>query len=439
MSLTPGPAVRRSAWPVRVFAVDDRSAQVTWRASPAAGLQLEIGDVVARPVPSPPVELHRSLIFTLGLPSADDAERDDHHRLRHLATGAGLLGRRSLDPHWPGGPGAVVAEGLAPSTTYDVVASAEGVPRFLAARLRTLTPPEGRLLAQFGTVSDVHVGEKNFGVLGRIHDDGEGGPYPERALRAAMDEAAAWGAQFIVAKGDLTRFSVAAEARDAGRILASGPVPVETVLGNHDNQLGVDMRAVLARQGAAVRWQPQVCDIPGLRLVLVHTAHSDPRHHGGQLPADISRQVAVLAGEAAEAQMGVWVGLHHPPEMHWYPMVYPPGIPFAESRALLGSLAAAQPATFVTCGHRHRHRRYAYGPITITEVGSTKDYPGVWAGYRVFEGGLLQTVRRTARPNVLAWTEATRRAMNGQWGRWSPGRLSDRCFSVNWPGARRGS
>ena len=85
--------------------------------------------------------------------------------------------------------------------------------------------------------------------------------------------------------------------------------------------------------------------------------------------------------------------------MFRFPTVYPPGLPFGESRRLLEVLAAPeQPATFLTCGHRHRNRRYDYGRLVVTEVGSTKDYPGVWAGYKVFEGGIIQLVRRTAAP-----------------------------------------
>jgi len=42
------------------------------------------------------------------------------------------------------------------------------------------------------------------------------------------------------------------------------------------------------------------------------------------------------------------------------------------------------------------------------------------AGYKVYDGGLVQVVRRISRPDVISWTEATRRAMNGQWQRWSP-------------------
>src|ERR1019366_8847064 len=106
--------------------------------------------------------------------------------------------------------------------------------------------------------------------------------------------------------------------------------------------------------------------------------------------------------------------LHHPPELHRFPTVYPPGVPFGESRQLLEALVTYKPSAFVTCGHRHRNRRYRYGPIVVSEVGATKDYPGVWAGYKIYDGGLVQSVRRISRPDVISWTEATRRAMNGQ-------------------------
>ncbi|MGH9106578.1 MAG: metallophosphoesterase family protein, partial [Acidimicrobiales bacterium] len=281
-------------------------------------------------------------------------------------------------------------------------------------------------------------------VLGRIYDGSAGAgagaatsarlgaaPYPERALRAAIAEAAAWGAELLVVKGDLTRVATVAEVRDAGRLLATSPVPVAAILGNHDNRLGVDTRGLLASQGIDIAWAPQAVDVPGLRIVLVDTTHGDARHHRGRLSAPVAARVAALAGEVAT---GAMVVLHHPPEMHRYPTVYPPGIPFAEGRRLLDALAESHPATLVTCGHRHRNRRYGYGPITITEVSATKDYPGVWAGYRVFEGGIVQTVRRISSPDVIGWTETTRRAVNGQWGRWSPGRLADRCFSIDWPG-----
>ena len=392
-----------------MFAVDDCSAQLTWRASPAEDLTIEVGDGVARPPASPQAQL------VVG----------------------GARRARPLDPAWPAGPGSVVVERLSPGTTYDVVAAGRGVPRFLAGRLRTLAVPGERLLCRFATVSDVHLGEARFGVLGRIHDaldgparDGGAGPepYPVRALRAAIDEAVAWGAELIVAKGDLTSRTVPSEVRDAGRILAESPVPVEALLGNHDNEMGVDSRAILEKEGLAVPWVPRARDLPGVRLVLVNTVQGDPRYHRGQLPPEMSRRAVQLA---AESPGQAWVALHHPPELHRFPTVYPPGVPWGESRHFLDALVATKPAALVTCGHRHRNRRYDYGPIVVSEVGATKDYPGVWAGYKVYDGGLVQVVRRISRPDVISWTEATRRAMNGQWHRWSPGRLDDRCFAIS--------
>ena len=144
-ALTPavsGGHPRSRRWPLRVFAVDDCSAQLTWRASPAEDLTIEVGDSVAHPLPSPPVQL------VLDAPGR----------------------ARPLDPAWPAGAGAVVLDGLSPATTYDVVAAGRGVPRFRAGRLRTLAVPGEHLLCRFATVSDVHIGERRFGVMGRIHD-----------------------------------------------------------------------------------------------------------------------------------------------------------------------------------------------------------------------------------------------------------------------------
>jgi hypothetical protein len=69
----------------------------------------------------------------------------------------------------------------------------------------------------------------------------------------------------------------------------------------------------------------------------------------------------------------------------------------------------------------------------VTEVASTKDHPGVWAGYAVYEGGIIQVVRRILHPDAMGWTELTRRAAGGAWGPYASGRLSDRCFTHVWP------
>jgi hypothetical protein len=49
-------------------------------------------------------------------------------------------------------------------------------------------------------------------------------------------------------------------------------------------------------------------------------------------------------------------------------------------------------------GHTHRHRvRYVDGTIPSIEVGCVKDFPGTWAEYRVYDGGILQVVHACRR------------------------------------------
>lgn len=443
------------AWPISVFAVDDTSVQLTWRASPPEGLRIELGDQVVEvpATPKVPMVLDRAgaeryrraagaaPTSRAGTAPAGTAGANDQPAATEPAR-LRLVNRyrngwRHLDRRWPGGPGALTVEGLRPGCTYEIVASAKGVPPYRAGSATTLARPPGRELARFATVSDIHIGEHHFGVAGRLFDvhylglpEEEALTYPYRALEAALAEAGAWGPEVVVVKGDLTRRTTPAELRDVALLLAGSPVPVEVLMGNHDYAFArVNARGVLASQNVNVPWSPRRRDIAGARLVLVDSVHADPGRHEGYLPREAGRQVAELVASSPGC---AWVGLHHPPEMHPYRTVYPPGIAYADSRYLLDALVATGVPTMVSAGHRHRNRRYRYGPVELTEVGSTKDYPGVWAGYKVFEGGMIQVVRRIGRPDVIGWTEQTRRAVNGQWGRWSPGRLEDRCFAMTW-------
>ena len=64
--------------------------------------------------------------------------------------------------------------------------------------------------------------------------------------------------------------------------------------------------------------------------------------------------------------------------------------------------------------HRNRVRRFAAtGDVPWVEVACVKDFPGAWAEYRVFEGGILQVHRRISSPEALAWTERTRAMFGG--------------------------
>jgi hypothetical protein len=98
---------------------------------------------------------------------------------------------------------------------------------------------------------------------------------------------------------------------------------------------------------------------------------------------------------------------------------------FARRRSLVGYFAGHT--------HRNRVRRFAAtGDTPWVEVACVKDFPGAWAEYRVFEGGILQVHRRISTPEALAWTEKTRGMFGGAYYHYAFGRLEDRCFPV-WP------
>jgi predicted phosphodiesterase len=379
---------------VDVFAVEDRSVQLAWACLPSSGMTIEVGGRRVE-VGSPPPAWYRR------------------------AGG-------------PAGPGAVTVAGLEPGTTYDVCLSGPGQPRVKVGTATTLAPPPGRLLARFATISDCHIGQRSVGPLRRFHDPRPRPPglaaYPVRCGRAAIAEAEAWGAELLVAKGDLTESGEATEIYQAVDVLREASVPVEVVLGNHDVRSSVDAIAAIAGCGLPVARQPRARDLPGVRLMFGHSPLPD--RHSGAVTASDAAGLARLAGEATTPAVAI---LHHPPLRLPIQTHYPPSIRWPDSSRLVAALAAANPSTLLLAGHTHRNRRYRVGGLTVAEVGSTKDYPGQWAGYAVHEGGIRQVVFRVADEAAIAWTETTKRAMAGVWGWWSPGRLADRCWSLEWP------
>ncbi len=365
---------------LNVFAVEDRAAQVCWSGLPE-GSEIEAGEakvVVGRDV------------------------------------------------------GAASLEGLEPDTLLDLTLRTPGGDRRHVEGFRTLPPPPGALLCRFATVNDLHVGEQRFGLLRTIRKPATSlaDTYAVLCAAAALDEALAWGAEIVLVKGDLTYLGKRDQWDQVAQLLAEVPVDVEVVFGNHDVvRRAVDGRAALAGHGIAVPEEPFAHDLPGIRLVLGHSAV--PRKSGGRVTGAQRRHIAALVGEGRGP---AFLGLHHYPQRYRLPTLYPPGIPGNQARALLDAVVAVNPATLVSTGHSHRNRRNTYGPLVITEIGAPMHYPGTWAGYAVHEGGIRQVVRRVAAPKAIEWTERTRRALLGLWSWWASGSRGDRCFTHAWPG-----
>ncbi len=331
----------------------------------------------------------------------------------------------------PGGPGTVELRGLEPGTSYELVIDlrrGHSSERF-ELTATTLAKPEGKRLSKFATISDLHIGARSFGALSTMTDIEPGGePFAHRCARAAIEDAIDWGAEFLVIKGDTVHAQSTENMAELGKILDDfSELPMMLLPGNHDvDQRGdLDELPVIGSRGLRFVEDVSTKELPGLRLVGADTTIKGRGvgtlgHVSDKILDEISRDTPSL------------VCIHQQLQRHTTNRYWPPGIPRQESDLFLNRLAAIRPDSFVTSGHTHRNRVRMHGSVTISEVASTRDWPGVWAGYSVYEGGLTQTVRRISAPTALRWHEYSRQAVAGLWNLWSPGKLGDRCISRQW-------
>jgi len=309
-------------------------------------------------------------------------------------------------------------DGLAPDTAYE----------FDGVSVRTLSRPGGELLSRFATVNDVHFGETECGVLEGFElgpvfaaEDGDD-PYPEVMNRGAIAEMAGIDPAVVLVKGDLTDRGVK-EEYDAF-LSAYGSAfgdRLHHIRGNHDAYEGEDFAANA----------PFIVDLPGIRLAAIDTVI--PRHHTGQVTAD---QIEWLDAAAAESDRPVLVFGHHhvwSPESRSREAGYF-GINPDDSERLIDVVARRPSIRGYFAGHTHRNRVRVFeatGSVPWVEVACVKDFPGSWAEYRVFDGGILQIHRRISTSDALAWTERTRGMFGGLYPDYAFGRLEDRCFAIS--------
>ena len=288
-------------------------------------------------------------------------------------------------------------------------------------------PDLGERLATFATVNDVHFGETVCGVL-ESYDDGptfstEPGddPYPEVMNRAVIADIAAIGPDAVVAKGDLTTHGIR-EEYDAflAHYGAAFGDRLLHVRGNHDAYAGETFAADA----------PVAHVLPGVVLAVLDTVI--PTDTPGRVTAD---QLEWLDDLAATADRPVLVFGHHhvwSPDSNHRPDTYF-GINPDDSDRLVEVVARRPAIAGYFAGHTHRNRvRHigATGAVPWVEVACVKDFPGAWAEYRVFEGGVLQVHRRASAPGALAWADKTRAMFGGAYVEYAFGALEDRCLVV---------
>ena len=320
--------------------------------------------------------------------------------------------------------------GLEPGTHVEI--EVEGArpsddPQFPSS-VRTLERPAGELLASIATVNDVHFGET---VCGRIHtaSDEEMGavsgregeePYPQKMNRAAISEITAFDGDAVIVKGDLTNAGTWEEYQQFLDAYGQLGDRMYHTRGNHDAMLD----STMALNGA-----PFAVVVNGVTFAVIDTVR--PGTEVGQITRD---QIAWIDDCAANTSGAVFVFGHHnlwdldseDRSTNYF------GINPDDSEAFGAVVAQRENIVGYFAGHTHRHRvrrSTKARSIPFVEVGSTKDYPGVWGEYQIYEGGYTQVSHRFGARDAMDWAERTRFIYAGLYRDYSLGLLEHRSFT----------
>lgn len=321
---------------------------------------------------------------------------------------------------------------LEPGREYAVAVDGARADEYLPGAVRTLDVPAGRLLTTLATTNDVHFGETECGRLDGVMEEELGPvlralpgepPYPETMNRAAIAEIASLDPDVVLVKGDLTSLGTDEEyAAFRAAYEQLGP-RLHHVRGNHDAMLDPTI---------AVNGAPFAVESGGATLAVLDTVQ--PGLERGQITTE---QLEWLDALAAAATGPVLVFGHH----HLWDLdsadrsVAYFGVNPRDSEQLGAVVARRESIVGYFAGHTHRNRirrSEKARRVPFVEIGCTKDYPGVWAEYRVHEHGFTQVVRRIAAPAALEWTERTRPMFAGLYRAYALGRLDHRCFTETW-------
>lgn len=345
-------------------------------------------------------------------------------------------------------------EGLAPGAEQrveiEVAGAARPVPdRYFPESVRTLPAPCARRTATFATMNDLHFGEPRFGgQLTADHEYGDAAdgfpliregdtevPYWRSMNEDAIAEINAAGVDAVVIKGDIADRGLPEQFGWARETFARIEAPHHAFLGNHDyygrhNGAGeVDGYALLGQAPA-----PRTVDLGGWRMVLLETAL--PGDHHGVFDGDRMEWLANALAETREAATPTLLFMHHQPVPPEHRDAYPNSIGMLPEHSLdFFALIGANPQVKgVLIGHTHRNRvrrHRASGATPFVEVNCTKDYPGGWGHYALYEdGSFRQEVRRTSSERALAHSTRCRSCFRGLYRDFSLGTLGERSFVV---------
>jgi hypothetical protein len=345
----------------------------------------------------------------------------------------------------------VRVEGLEPGTEYEIEICVRGAEspapdRWFPGRVTTLPAAGAAQTASFATLNDLHFGEPRFG--GTLLPNGDYGPEAEGfpALLASESEVPYWrfmnedaiaeinesGVDATFIKGDIADVGLPWQFEAAREAFSKLEMPHHAFLGNHDyygrnEGLEVDGYALLGQPSA-----PRSVELGGWRLLLLETV--EPGEHHGVFDGERLRWLADVLDESAGLDAPTLLLMHHQPVPPERAGGYPNAIGIRPEHSLeLFSLLGRHPQVKgVLIGHTHRNRVRHYsasGRLPFVEVQCSKDYPGGYAHYRLFEdGSFRQEARRTRSARALAHSTRCRDFFRGGYRSFALGPLAARSF-----------
>jgi Icc protein len=345
----------------------------------------------------------------------------------------------------------VRVEGLEPDRDYRIeieVAGAEPAARdrYFPETVRTLPRPEAAPVASFATLNDLHFGESRMGgVLTAdfeygdeapgfpvIRDTDTDVPYWRFMNEDAIDEINGLGVAAVIIKGDIADRGRPEQFEAAAAAFARFAMPHHAFLGNHDYYgreagLELDGYALLGQPPA-----PRTLDLGSWRLVLLETV--EPGEHHGVFAEDRLRWLEAALEETRECATPTLLLMHHQPVPPEHREQFPNtiGLRPEDSLSFFDTVGRHPQVRGVLIGHTHRNRVRSYPAargVPFVEVNCTKDYPGGFAHYRLYEdGSFRQEVRRTSSRRALEHSTRCQALFRGGYRHFALGRLEDRSF-----------
>ncbi len=294
-------------------------------------------------------------------------------------------------------------------------------------RIRTLLRPPGELLCKFATVNDLHLGELTAGLIEGISEikgmssSNEEMPYTKLMSKQAVEEISQINPAVVLAKGDLTSSASDSEFNEFMNLYKTAfQDRLYFTMGNHDAKLEANFSCESV----------QCIDISGLRILLIDTSIKE--RYNGQIS---NANLDAISDLSQQSKTPVLIFGHHNiwnPSSRVRPESYF-GVNPTDSEKFVTLMADIDNIKGYFAGHTHRNRVRRFESTDdkpYVEVAALKDFPGSWAEYRVYEGGVLQIHRRLSSEACLSWSDRCRNLYGGRYAQYSFGEIEDRCFRV---------